>query len=146
MSRSLKPTRPSSSLLILACDARIRSPAASHVIPAASRRRRSWVPMTMRRTVGLPVRLGSNGAGPPSTARPAATMAGSFPWREVLDQGQLNHRDTARCTSGCGVREERRDVFGQWNCTPIVQMYVQMTLHAHRTEGTMTGDLEPQES
>ena len=32
------------------------------------------------------------------------------------------------------------------NCTPIVQMHVQMTLQEHGTEGTMTGDLKPQES
>ena len=62
----------------MAPDARMVSPAASRVIPQASRRRRSWVPMTRRRTVGLAVRVGSSGAGTsPPTGSAAATVGSS---------------------------------------------------------------------
>ncbi len=53
-SRSLKPTRPCSTRLILDREARISYPAWSGVRPAASRRRRSWIPSSIRRTVGPP--------------------------------------------------------------------------------------------
>ena len=54
MSRSLKPTRPVSSRLILEPDALITSPASSSVIPRSSRSRRSWAPSSRRGTVGPP--------------------------------------------------------------------------------------------
>src|SRR5450756_1833170 len=51
MSRVLNPTRPVSMRLILDRDARISYPAFSAEMPAASRRRRSCAPSSMRRTV-----------------------------------------------------------------------------------------------
>src|SRR5215472_9084798 len=67
-SRGLKLTRPCSRRLILDREARISYPARSGVIPASSRRRRSWVPRSMRSTVGPPrasaVRASVSG-GPP---------------------------------------------------------------------------------
>ena len=52
------PTRPCSSRLIFDADARITWPAASQVMPCASRRRRSWLPSAMRSAVG-PLATGS---------------------------------------------------------------------------------------
>src|SRR6266545_5554667 len=51
-SRALKLTRPSSIRLILEPEARIASPAASRVMPFASRSCRSCAPTSMRSTVG----------------------------------------------------------------------------------------------
>ena len=56
-------TRPCSSRLIFDADARITWPAASQVMPCASRRRRSWLPSAMRSTVG-PLATRSGCAGP----------------------------------------------------------------------------------
>ena len=52
-SRSLNRTRPFSIRLILDRDARISYAAWSGVTPAASRKRCSWMPTSMRGTVGL---------------------------------------------------------------------------------------------
>ena len=51
-SRSLKRTRPFSIRLILDREARISYAAWSGVMPAASRNRCSWIPTSMRGTVG----------------------------------------------------------------------------------------------
>ena len=58
-------TRPCSSRLIFEAEARITSPAASQVMPCASRRRRSWLPSAMRRAVG-PLGAGSGTGGRPA--------------------------------------------------------------------------------
>ena len=86
-SRSLNPTRPSSSRLIFAGEARIASPACSRVTPAASRRRRSWAPSAMRSTVGPPPATGETAppvsmrAAEPSAESPRSTFMQNLPIR-----------------------------------------------------------------
>ena len=67
-------TRPCSSRLIFDADARITWPAASQVMPCASRRRRNWLPSAMRSAVG-PLATRSGCAGP------AGLEVGAGSWR-----------------------------------------------------------------
>src|ERR1700759_1415239 len=66
MSRCFSRTRPFSRRLILDRDARISKPACSAVTPAASRKRRSWLPSSTRSTAASTDDSGRSGNGSPS--------------------------------------------------------------------------------
>src|SRR6185437_139901 len=79
MSRSLNPTRPLSSRLILEWDARMTLPASSSETRFASRKRRSWAPSRMRSAVGLSVSGGVIGLWTGSRRGPAVVTIASQP-------------------------------------------------------------------